>query len=303
MSAAKPLDLSGLHSFRASELLARQPTAGGPVAPMQIALALIDFDPQQPRRSFREDTLEELSESIRIHGVLEPISVRVNPVAAGRFLVNRGERRVRAALRAGLSSVPAFADERADPFVQAVENLHREDMSPLDLARFIGERETQGLSRAEIARRLAKPRSFVTEAAALIDMPSVLKEAVEQERIGLDVRSLYRLVTAWRREPEAVATAFERDMPANRSEVEQMLAQQGSSPSTAVQKKSAAPVRSSAVPSGGRTVLVVEHEGRRGSLRIKAHDGDKAQVQFADGSYEVLPLRELRLVCWAVQEQ
>ena len=93
-------------------------------------------------------------------------------------------------------------------------------------------------------------------------------------------------------------------MPANRSDVEQMLAQQGSSPSTPVHKKSAAPARSSAVPIGGRTVLgVVEHEGRRGSLRIKPHAGDKAQVQFADGSYEVLPVSELRLVCWAVQEQ
>ncbi|KPU95120.1 hypothetical protein APR51_05155 [Variovorax paradoxus] len=82
-----------------------------------------------------------------------------------------------------------------------------------------------------------------------------------------------------------------------------MLAQQGSSPSIPVHKKSAAPARSSAVPIGGRTVLVVEHEGRRGSLRIKPHAGDKAQVQFADGSYEVLPVSELRLVCWAVQEQ
>ncbi len=82
-----------------------------------------------------------------------------------------------------------------------------------------------------------------------------------------------------------------------------MLAEQVSPLSTSVQQKSSAPVQSFAVPSGGRTMLVVEREGRRGSLRIKAHDGDKAQVQFADGSHEVLPLGELRLVCWAVQQQ
>lgn len=97
---------------------------------MQVALSLIDFDPSQPRRSVDERTIAELAESIQTHGVLEPVSLRRHPEAAGRYIVNRGERRVRAARRAGLETVPAFLDDRVDPFAQAAENLHRENMSP-----------------------------------------------------------------------------------------------------------------------------------------------------------------------------
>lgn len=136
-----------------------------------MALERIDFDPDQPRRRMRGERIEELAESIREHGVLEPVSLRCHPEHADRYIVNRGERRVRAARRAGLSCVPAFVDARVDPFAQAAENLHREDMSPFDLAVFIAEREGEGHSRAEIARRLGKPRSFITEAARLNEAP------------------------------------------------------------------------------------------------------------------------------------
>ena len=97
--------------------------------------------------------------------------MRTHPQLPGRYMVNRGERRVRAARKAGLLTVPAFIDERVDPFAQAAENLHREDMSPFDLAAFVRAREKEGLSKSEIARRLGKPRSYISEAAALIDAP------------------------------------------------------------------------------------------------------------------------------------
>ncbi|QRF62875.1 ParB/RepB/Spo0J family partition protein [Variovorax paradoxus] len=302
MKDIKPLDLSGLHKFRASELLDSAGIASALQAPLEIALALIDPDPDQPRRRVGEQALVELSESIRVHGVLEPVSVRANRAAAGRYLINRGERRVRAARQAGLITVPAFLDDRADPFAQAVENLHREDMSPLDLALFVQLREAEGMSRADIARRLAKSRSFVTEAAALNDMPPPLRQAIDEGRIGLDLRGLYRLVTAWRRAPETVAAAFERDAPTTRAEVEAMLATQEAPGPAPTEKVERSVARATATRSAGRTVLVVEHGGRRGTLRIKAHDADKGEVRFADGSHAALPLSELRLVCWAAQE-
>lgn len=264
MKDIKPLDLSGLHKFRASELLDSAGIASALQAPLEIALALIDPDPDQPRRRVGEQALVELSESIRVHGVLEPVSVRANRAAAGRYLINRGERRVRAARQAGLITVPAFLDDRADPFAQAVENLHREDMSPLDLALFVQLREAEGMSRADIARRLAKSRSFVTEAAALNDMPPPLRQAIDEGRIGLDLRGLYRLVTAWRRAPETVAAAFERDAPTTRAEVEAMLATQEAPGPAPTEKVERSVARATATRSAGRTVLVVEHGGRRG---------------------------------------
>lgn len=299
MSDLEALDLSGLAQFRASDFLAAGAGVSDPAAAVHVDLTLIDFDPKQPRRSFKRESIEELSVSIREHGVLEPISLRRHPDRAGRFVVNRGERRVRAARQAELATVPAFLDDRADPFAQAAENLHREDMSAMDLALFIAEREKEGTSRAEIARRLAKAKSFITEAAALNDAPPELIDAVRNGTVSEDVRTLYRLVTVGRQEPEVLRAVLQRQEPVYRGNVEAVIANArgaglSASPSAAV---TATPTRS-----GGKTVLVVEHEGKRGSLRMKAHDGDVGEVRFADGTCSALPLAALKPVCWATEE-
>lgn len=296
------LDLSGLSQFRASDLLAAAEERSDRGGPALIAVELMDFDPSQPRRTFREESIEELGESIRTHGVLEPVSLRTHPQLPGRYVVNRGERRVRAARKAGLRTVPAFIDERVDPFAQAAENLHREDMSPFDLAVFVCEREKEGLSKSEIARRLAKPRSYISEAAALIDAPERVRHAVESGRLGSDVRTLHRLVAAARGFPERVEELLAGDTPINRASIEALFGEAAQAPSPVA---SPAPgiVQSPRVVSGGRTVLVVEHGGRRGSLRLKAQDSEVGEVRFGDGTRTLLPLSDLRPVCWATEEQ
>jgi ParB family chromosome partitioning protein len=231
MNAPDGLDLSVLSQFRAADLLAGEATPAGVGTPMQVALDRIDLDPRQPRRRVRSERIEELAASIREHGVLEPVSLRCHPEHADRYIVNRGERRVRAARRAGLATVPAFVDERVDPFAQAAENLHREDMSPFDLASFIADREQEGHSRAEIARRLGKPRSFITEAARLSDAPPQLRQAVEDGRVGGDVRLLYELVAIASDRPHELEELLAR---ASRSDVRrQDIARRRPSPSAA----------------------------------------------------------------------
>jgi ParB family chromosome partitioning protein len=302
MRALESLDLSCLAQFRASDLLkgTDAPIAEG--VPMQVVLSQIDFDPSQPRRTVDEETIAELAESIQAHGVLEPVSLRRHPEAAGRYIVNRGERRVRAARRAGLETVAAFLDDRVDPFAQAAENLHRENMSPFDLALFIAEREREGHSRAEIARRLNKPRSFITEAASLIDAPAEVRSAFETGRVGSDTRVLYRLAAAIKKRPDQTIALLEASAAITRRNVDAILdrplAAEGGMAATA------APARMNDVRahSAGRTVLVVEHGGRRGSLRLKAHDNDLAEIRFGDGSRDFISLKELRLVCWATEE-
>ncbi|MDH6170004.1 ParB family chromosome partitioning protein [Variovorax boronicumulans] len=299
MNAPDGLDLSVLSQFRAADLLTGEATSAGVGKPMQVAIDRIDFDPRQPRRRIRSECIEDLAASIREHGVLEPVSLRCHPEHPDRYIVNRGERRVRAARRTGLATVPAFVDERIDPFAQAAENLHREDMSPFDLASFIAEREGEGHSRAEIARRLGKPRSFITEAARLSDAPPQLRQAVEEGRVGGDVRLLYELVAIARDRPHELEELLARDGPIGRGQARHRApsphALGGSAPAGSGSEHTR-------VNSAGRTVLVVEHGGRRGSLRIKAKDGDVGEVRFGDGTRALLPLADLRLVCWATED-
>ena len=297
MSPTKELDLSSLSRFKATDLLAEGTDRLAPAAPRQVALDEIDLDPCQPRRGMRTEGIAELAESIRRHGVLEPVSLRSHPAHVGRYIVNRGERRVRAARQAGLLSVPGFIDERVDPFAQAVENLHREDMSPFDLSTFIAEREREGHTRAEIARRLGKPRSFITEAASLNDAPTELRQAVEEGRIGGDVRTLYRLVTTVRDRPQAVQELLAQGHAINRSKLDETMERTDPSRATSPARTH----RAAPVASGGRTVLVVDHKGQRGSLRLRACGSDVGEVCFADGSRVLLPLAELRPVCWATE--
>jgi ParB family chromosome partitioning protein len=200
-----------------------------------------------------------------------------------------------------LVEVPAFLDERIDPYAQAVENLHRENMSPFDLATFIAEREKEGHTRAEIGRRLNKSRSFITEAACLIDAPAEIRTAFESGRLGADARALYRLALAMKKQPAQAAALLAGDAPITRSSLDVVLAQV---PGEADERRSlpGAHAKAGSAPSAGRTVLVVEHGGRRGSLRLKAHDKDVAEVRFGDGSRDLVNLKELRLVCWATEE-
>jgi ParB family chromosome partitioning protein len=305
MNSVESLDLSALAQFKASSLLAETDRSPNEVAgkPLQLDVLQIDFDAAQPRRTISEMSISELAQSIRLHGVLEPISVRSHAKIQGRYVVNRGERRLRACRMAGLDRVPAFLDERHDPYAQAAENLHREDMSPFDLAQFIAEREREGQARAEIARRLGKPRSFITEVAALIDAPAPVREAFDQGRLGADLRVMYRLAGAMKGRPVETSVMLARAGPISRANVDALLAEMGGAQTGAAGHAGRdASARSARVASAGRTVLVVEHGGRRGSLRLKAHDKDVGEVRFGDGSRTLVRLSELRPLCWATEE-
>lgn len=302
MNALDGLDLRGLDQFRATDLGTLDLAERAAGTPMQVTLDLIDHDPLQPRRSIDDATLEELSLSFRMHGVLEPVSLRSHPERLGRYIVNRGERRVRAARRAGLMTIPAFLDELVDPFAQAAENLHRENLSPFDLATFIAERQKEGHSRAAIARRLNKPRSFITEAACLIDTPPAIRLAVEAGRLGVDVRTLYRLVMATRDRPAEVETLLSGTEPVSRANLAQLLERAPPASGQPAEKRQPSGAGTGPTASAGRTVLVVEHCGRRGSLRLKAQDKDVGEVRFGDGSRSFVPLSDLRPVCWATED-
>lgn len=161
-------------------------------APMLLPVDAIDEDPGQPRQEFDEGSLRELAETIQARGVRQPISVRPNPAAPGRWLLNFGARRLRASKLAGKADIPAFVDLGVDDYDQVIENEQREGLKPLELALFVQRRLAAGDSQAEIARRIGKGRAYVTYAMALVDAPDWLLAAYREGRCR-GLRELYEL--------------------------------------------------------------------------------------------------------------
>ena len=144
--------------------------------------------PEQPRRKFDEAQLAELVESIRTHGVIAPLVVRPRPNAQGYFLI-AGERRWRAAQRAGLHEVPVVVSEvdTKGAFERAlVDNLQRADLGPLEeAAAFQRLVDEFSMSHEEVADRIGKDRSTVANSIRLLKLPLPVRQLVEDQRLGM----------------------------------------------------------------------------------------------------------------------
>jgi ParB family chromosome partitioning protein len=143
--------------------------------------------PEQPRHNFDESELAELAESIKVHGVIVPLVVRPRP-ESGYFLI-AGERRWRAAQRAGLHEVPVVVQEVDSQvaFERAlVENLQRSDLGPIEEAiAFQRLCDEFGLTQEQVAERIGKDRSTVANAIRLLKLPTLVRQMVEDERLSM----------------------------------------------------------------------------------------------------------------------
>jgi ParB family chromosome partitioning protein len=169
----KSVDLSGLDNFNVSDLMSEKPLEFAGKA-LNIPLEKIVED-SQVRKEMDIEALKELAFSIREHGVKSPISVR-SADAEGNYQINYGHRRFRASKMAGKSTVPAFIDDEHTDFHQVIENIHREELSPMEIAHFIQRRLEAGDKKAEIAKTLGKPGSYVSDHAAMLEMNPVILE-------------------------------------------------------------------------------------------------------------------------------
>jgi ParB family transcriptional regulator, chromosome partitioning protein len=140
----------------------------------------ISPNPEQPRLVFDETTLEELAASIREHGVLQPILVR--PLEDGEFQLIAGERRWRASRAAGLATIPALVEEIDDDTameISIIENLQREDLSPLDEATMYDRMVREhGYSVRRLAQKLGKDKGYLENRLRLADAPDEIRELV-----------------------------------------------------------------------------------------------------------------------------
>ena len=142
---------------------------------------MIAPNPHQPRQIFDEAGLVALAESIKVRGVLQPVLVR--PVAGGTYELIAGERRWRAAQLAGLETVPAIIrhhDDAASLEVALIENMAREDLSPIEEARACAAlTEELGLSREEVGQRVGRSRVAVSNLIRLLDLPDEAIDALQ----------------------------------------------------------------------------------------------------------------------------
>ena len=145
-----------------------------------IPVDRIDSNPQQPRLAFNQETLDELTASIREHGVLQPILVR--PVGQNRYQLVAGERRWRATKQAGLETIPALIEEIDDDTaleISIIENLQREDISPLDEAAMYDRMVREhGYSIRKLADKLGKDKGYLENRLRLADAPPEIRELV-----------------------------------------------------------------------------------------------------------------------------
>ena len=152
----------------------------------QIESKLIDTNPNQPRKRFDEDALNELAASIKNYGVIQPILVC--PKDGGRYELIAGERRLRASKIAGLSFIPAIVkrfteSEMAE--IALIENLQREDLNPIEEARaYRSLMEKYGFTQEELADKLGKSRPVIANSLRLLSLNPVVVDMVEAGRLS-----------------------------------------------------------------------------------------------------------------------
>lgn len=155
-------------------------------APTEISLDLIFPNQNQPRKNFDETALEELKNSIVIHGVINPIVVnRVD----GKFQIIAGERRYRASLLAGLNKIPAIImdiNEKKVREIALIENLQREDLNAVEAAKGIKElMERYGLTQEHVSERIGKSRSNIANLLRILSLPQEVVELVQDGKLSV----------------------------------------------------------------------------------------------------------------------
>ncbi len=147
----------------------------------------IEANPFNPRTNFEKEALEELSNSIAVHGIIQPITVR--KLGRDKYQLISGERRFRAAQLVGLTEVPAYvriANDQTMPEMALVENIQREDLNPIEVAlsyeRLIEECE---LTQDQLSQKISKSRSSITNHLRLLKLPAPVQAGVKQGAISM----------------------------------------------------------------------------------------------------------------------
>jgi len=241
----------------------------------QLRLDLIDPSPFQPRRDFPEDSLAELADSIRASGVVQPILVRRNASAEGRYQLVVGERRWRAARLAGLEVVPAIIRELTDEDaleLALTENLLRKDLNPLEVAHaYQALVEKFHLNHEQVAERLGINRSSVTNTLRLLRLPPVVQEMISRDEITYGHARALLSLNSEAAQVQLASRIAQQGLSVR--QVESMVAPPGGKPAarkTAPQPPSDPNIRAAALELERTlgTRVKIRGDGRRGAIEI-----------------------------------
>lgn len=182
MASKKPSGLGrGLGALLGDDVLKAESTGS-----LYLPISQVESCSSQPRKHFDEASLSELADSIREHGIIQPLTVR--KLASGYYQIIAGERRWRAARLAGLQEVPVIvmeADDRKAAELAMIENLQREDLNPMEeAAGFQSLIESYHMTQEEAAQRVGKSRSAVTNALRLLGLTSSVRKLVEEGKLS-----------------------------------------------------------------------------------------------------------------------
>ena len=182
MAAKKPSGLGrGLGALLGDDVMKTEGSGQ-----LYLPISQVESNSGQPRKYFDEEALAELAESIREHGIIQPLTVR--KLSSGYYQIIAGERRWRAARIAGLSEVPAIvieADDRKAAELAMIENLQREDLNPMEeAAGFHALMENYHMTQEEAAQRVGKSRSAVANSLRLLNLTEPVRAMVEDGRLS-----------------------------------------------------------------------------------------------------------------------
>ena len=256
-----------------------------------LPLREIEPDPGQPRKTFDDETLAELSASIAEHGLLQPIAVRPKP--SGGYLIVEGERRWRASRMAGLTEVPVIVKDVTDEQAMElalVENLQREDLDPVEEAAGIRELMTRcDLTQEQAARKLGKSRSALANSLRLLSLPETVLELLKSGFITIGHAKVVLGLPTPELQEEAAQMIADNQLNVRQAEALcKKLAKPAKEP-VAAPLTSALPVEveESLKQALGSEVRVAYHDGK-GKLTVHFYSDDQLKA-FANllGQYSV----------------
>jgi len=192
-----------------------------PAGVMELPVEQIGRNPRQPRTRFDPEELADLAASIRQHGVIQPLIV-THADQPGQYMLVAGERRLLAARLAGLESIPAILREASDQQrleLALIENVQREDLSPLEAAEAYRQlAEDFNLSHEDIAARVGKSRAAITNTLRLLKLSVEARQALAEDQISEGHARALLALNAWPAQNAALPTILERGLNVRQTE-------------------------------------------------------------------------------------
>ena len=307
-------------ALRANNLAAATSNGGGP---LMIAMELIDEDPNQPRSNsnpgFSSQSIGELAASFGPKGPKSPISLR-DSEKPGRYTINHGHRRYRASKMKGLTVIPSFIDNDYNEVDQVIENLQRNELTPREIAEWIGRELAKGMKKSDVARSIGKSAAFVSQHATLLNLPPPVASVFNSGRVS-DVTVVNELVTAYKKYPSEVTAWLddsqqevtrggvkllrnfleqkrtEAQYPSDEEDVN--LPDSGELNNSAQLTGVAADTEPPEAGKFGRSIILVEHHGRPARLNLRRRPSavGLAWLRYEDdGQEQESSLADVKLV-------